>query len=406
MTKIPSQSGQTPEGGARTALGTRPSDPASGAGSDSLESILRNLPVPFCIFDQSGRLLRWSPMFEQASGYSPAQLAGMTPLDTVAPESRPAMERAVRLAFEQGSSEEEAALMTAAGRLRHCLITLNRLVIDGQPCIIGVSVDISKRKRAEDAPRKSEQQYRLLFERNLAGVFRLAPDSTMLDCNPALLRIFGYRSVDEFRALGPRHVFFDPEEGAREFGRLFQEKTVENLEVRLRRADGTPVWAVVNVCLIEDDQGRPAVIEGTCWDMSKRKEAERALRESEERFRELAENIDEVFFVVTENPLRMTYLSPTYEKVWGRPREEAYASPYAWKESVHPEDAPPWSRCWPAAPADLQATLRIASGARTARFATSLPVCSPSSTRRDTSSTVRWASPRTSRCASRRKTNW
>jgi two-component system, sensor histidine kinase and response regulator len=277
-------------------------------------------------------------MFEQASGYSPAQLAGMTPLDTVAPESRPAMERAVRLAFEQGSSEEEAALVTAAGRLRHCLITLNRLVIDGQPCIIGVSVDISKRTRAEDALRKSEQQYRLLFERNLAGVFRLAPDSTMLDCNPALLRIFGYRSVDEFRALGPRHVFFDPEEGAREFGRLLTEKTLEGLEVRLRRADGTPVWAVVNVCLIEDGQGRPALIEGSCWDISKRRDAELALRESEERFRELAENIEEVFFVLTMNPLRITYLSPAYEKVWGGPRAEAYRNPDAWAETVHPDD--------------------------------------------------------------------
>ena len=83
--------------------------------------------------------------------------------------------------------------------------------------------------------------------------------------------------------------------------------------------------------------GRPALL-GTILDISGRKRAEASLRNSEEQFRQLADNIHEVFFVVEPEPLRMAYLSPAYEEIWGRPRQEAYDRPAAWMESVHPED--------------------------------------------------------------------
>ena len=83
--------------------------------------------------------------------------------------------------------------------------------------------------------------------------------------------------------------------------------------------------------------GRPALL-GTVRDITERKLAEASLRSSEEQFRQLADNIHEVFFVVEPEPLRMAYLSPAYEEIWGRPRQEAYDRPAAWIESVHPED--------------------------------------------------------------------
>ena len=67
-------------------------------------------------------------------------------------------------------------------------------------------------------------------------------------------------------------------------------------------------------------------------------ETQSALRETETRFRELAENIQDAFWIADPDEHRKLYLSPAYEKIWGRTCQSAYASPHAWIESIHPED--------------------------------------------------------------------
>src|SRR5438093_529098 len=69
-----------------------------------------------------------------------------------------------------------------------------------------------------------------------------------------------------------------------------------------------------------------------------RKRAEQALRESQERFRQLAENIQEVFWMTDPEKNRMIYISPAYEEIWDRTCESLYASPLSWLEAIHPED--------------------------------------------------------------------
>lgn len=70
----------------------------------------------------------------------------------------------------------------------------------------------------------------------------------------------------------------------------------------------------------------------------KKREAEHALRASEARFRELAETIQEVFWITDVGKSRVLYVSPAYETVWGCPRETVYSRPQSWVESVHPAD--------------------------------------------------------------------
>ncbi len=72
--------------------------------------------------------------------------------------------------------------------------------------------------------------------------------------------------------------------------------------------------------------------------IAERKRAEEALRDSEERFRELAETIQEVFWVTNPAKNRMLYISPAYEKIWGRTCQSLYADPSSWLEAIHPDD--------------------------------------------------------------------
>jgi PAS domain S-box-containing protein len=77
---------------------------------------------------------------------------------------------------------------------------------------------------------------------------------------------------------------------------------------------------------------------GIVRDISERKHAEQALRDCEEKFRQLAENIREVFWMMPPAANEILYISPAYEQVWGRGRDSLYQNPTSWEEAIHPDD--------------------------------------------------------------------
>jgi diguanylate cyclase (GGDEF)-like protein/PAS domain S-box-containing protein len=115
----------------------------------------------------------------------------------------------------------------------------------------------------------NEARYRLLFERNLAGVYRSTSDGRILECNDACARLFGFESREAFMAANANDFYFDETERERIVQMLRQQKQITNMELRLKRRDGTPVWVLENVTWRDDD-----VMEGTIIDITDRKRAQ------------------------------------------------------------------------------------------------------------------------------------
>jgi two-component system, cell cycle sensor histidine kinase and response regulator CckA len=109
-------------------------------------------------------------------------------------------------------------------------------------------------------------------------------------------------------------------------------------EYRFRHKAGHYVWIFDRGVISRDPQGRLTRVIGIMWDISERKRAEVVLRENEERFRQLAENIQEVFWMTDVAKQQMIYINPGFEKIWGRTCAELYQSPRLWLEAIHPED--------------------------------------------------------------------
>ncbi|MEO8078180.1 MAG: MHYT domain-containing protein [Acidobacteriota bacterium] len=138
--------------------------------------------------------------------------------------------------------------------------------------------------------KSSENRYRLLFERSLAGFYRSTIDGRILDVNEACFRMFGYASREEYLARNAAEVWFDPADRDEFIARLIRLKNVANAEYRYRRKDGTPVWVLESVALLQGDDGTPAVIEGTMVDITARKQAEQEMHHA----RAAAESANEI----------------------------------------------------------------------------------------------------------------
>ena len=213
--------------------------------------------------------------------------------------------------------------------------------------IVGLSKDISERQQAEAALRDSEQRFRQLAE-NIQDVFWMVDVdyAQNIYVSPAYEEIWG-RSRESLKqnplSFGEAVV---PEDRAAFAAYLENEaEAPSTVEYRIRRPDGTIRWIHDRAFPVPDEQGRIYRLAGIARDITARKESERALSESEQRFREIAENIDDVFWIVdlAEHGLSPVarpslYVSPAFESVWGITREQLRQNPQLTVDAVHPED--------------------------------------------------------------------
>ena len=223
-------------------------------------------------------------------------------------------------------------------------------IYDSQGRIVGyfgVQRDISdavaaatQRKQAEAALKESEERFRQLAE-NIEGVFWMlnVQPQKVIYISPGYEKIWG-RSCAELYAYD-RFIAesIHPEDRSRVIATLTKKIVSEDeIEYRIVRPDGEIRWIRDRAFPIRNQAGEVYRVVGIAEDISDRKQAEKAIRESEERFRQLAENIQDSFWLLSVDFTDLLYLSPAYEQIWGRSREELYAEPIKWMEWVHPED--------------------------------------------------------------------
>ena len=145
-----------------------------------------------------------------------------------------------------------------------------------------ILTDITERKRTEDALRSSEERYRLLFERNVAGVYRAALDGRLIDCNDACARIFGLGSREEALAHRLWDIYDLADRREEVMSRLLEERSLTHFEVRVRSRDGRSLWILANVTLLDGEDGKPELIEGVLIEITERKLAEIEMRKAKE----------------------------------------------------------------------------------------------------------------------------
>src|SRR5258706_2961314 len=239
----------------------------------TLRTLVNNAPIVLFAFDRDGIVTHLEGRGLEALGLRPGEAVGRSAFELSAdsPKALDLLRRALG-----GEAFQETV------ELRNHVFEVDfaprrdeqGAVLD----VIGVATNVTDQRRAERAANQPEIRDRMLFEGNLAGVYRTTLEGRILDCNDSFAQIFGYSSREEVLALPAWDFYPTPEDRQTALARLKERGTLSNFEQCLRRKDDSHVWVLENGNLIEGSDGKPFLIEGTVIDITERKRSEEQVK--------------------------------------------------------------------------------------------------------------------------------
>lgn len=304
-----------------------------------LRTIIEAEPECVTLLAADGRVLEINPAgLAMIEADDRAQVIGHDVSELVAPDYREQFRALTAGAFRGKAGTLEFELIGLKGTRRTLETHAVPLRNGGAEVTVMLAVtrDVSERKRAEAALRESEELLRTVAENIPAGI-AIYNDDGLAYVNPACEVLTGYTRAELFEI----DVWDIVHPEVRETGRSAVKARLKGgvpppFEFPLVTKTGAVRWVYVHNSELMF-RGKRSILAAVI-DLTERRQAEGALRESEARFRQLAENIREVFWMSTPGYGETLYVSPAYESIWGRSRESLYREPRSFMDAIHLED--------------------------------------------------------------------
>ena len=187
------------------------------------------------------------------------------------------------------------------------------------------------------ALRKNEARFTELFESLQEGIYITTPDGSILDVNPALVRMLGYDSKEELLKRRVPEIFVDQAERKIIRDQVEREPIVQGQEITLICKDGTSIVCLNTAAAVRDNSGRVVRYQGALMDITERREIERRLHRQQEFARRLVDSFPDLILVL-DTAANYTFVSPRSKEILGYEPQEIAAMHFG--HCVHPEDIP------------------------------------------------------------------
>jgi PAS domain S-box-containing protein len=305
--------------------------------------VFEHAPFGMCVAGLDGRPIQVNDALCRMLGYTEQELLGIAWAELTHPDDlEPSLSGVEQLPRGPGNClETEKRFLHRGGN-----VVWGRMRVSavrdrgGNPQYFVVQVeDITERKRTDEALHESEERFRIMADGCPTVMWVTNAEGGIQFINRAYQALVGakYEQVqgDKWQMVvhpedAPQYV------GA--FQRAVREHAPFRAEARVRRADGEWRWVASYAEPRLSPGGEYLGHVGLSPDITERKLAEQALQSSEEKFRQLAENIREVFWMMDPASHQVLYVSAAYEQVWGRTCDSLYRNPDSWLEAIHPDD--------------------------------------------------------------------
>ena len=308
-----------------------------------LQVLIDSIPLPVFYKDINGVFLGCNLSYSRLIGIRKEDIIGKTVYQTTSKElADDYQEKDRELLNNPAAQVYEYTAKDAQGKIHD--VIFNKATFpnpDGSiGGLVGTMQDITDHKRAEEALRVSEMNFRNSMDNSPLGIRIESPDGKTTYTNRRLLDIYGYENLGEFQSTPPKERLTP--ESFQAFQTFIKNEqrglpNPEEYEVSVIRKDGS--IRHLEVFRKKVFWGGEYQFQILINDITERKRAEEALKASEERFRRLAENIPDVITRFRFVPTRgYEYVSPTSTVVTGYAPEEYYANPELGTEMIYPED--------------------------------------------------------------------
>lgn len=254
------------------------------ANHEFTKKLIESLPGVFYLIDAEGRFVLWNKNFEQVAGRSAEEMARLHPLDLFEGKDREAIDVAMRQVFESGQTVAEAVIVSADGRRTPFLFTGVRLEASGSSQLVGVGIDLTERRLAEDALRASEAKFSAAINGSVDFISLSAlTDGSFTLVNEAFERLTGWSAEEAIGRtsvdLGIWHI---PEERRELVARLRRGERVSNYNLSLGTRSGAVKECVMSAVTVTI-AGVPHMV-AVVRDMSEQRRADRELLASQNKF--------------------------------------------------------------------------------------------------------------------------
>jgi PAS domain S-box-containing protein len=300
------------------------------------DTLLTQAPNPIVVYNADNSIKYVNPTFENLTGYSLPEIVGLRSPFPWWPEQHTADYQSRRASGGNKPFENlEMCYQKKSGELFWVSVSL-RHVWEKEKVILHIAnwVDITERKKTEEALKESEAFAASLLNESPNPILVVNADRSIRYANPALEKLTGY-SKDEILGTGTPYPWWTPEFAA-EYEQKPETRVVESKEAYFRRKNGSGFWVSTVVRLIKE-AGKTRYLIGNWVDITERKRMEEALRESEEQYRLLVENSHDIIYTLSSNGV-FTYVSPAWTALLGHPVTQVIGQSF--EHFVHPDDIP------------------------------------------------------------------
>ncbi|KPL06094.1 hypothetical protein AMJ85_10690 [candidate division BRC1 bacterium SM23_51] len=308
----------------------------------SIAALAEALPVAVVVY-QGPRIIQVNAAAERISGYTREELLNMHPWQTTHPDFRESMkERALaRQRGEHVASQAEVKILTKSGEERWLQVAGITTELNGKPAGIGISLDITEQKRAQEALEAKQRHLAMAQQIANLGSWERHPDTGKAVWSDWTYRLLGLdpRKDEATFETFLNQVHPDDRERVRNaFEKAYQGTKHYEVEFRIVRPDGAERVLHSRAEILHNDNDVAARILGIVQDITERQRAQDALEKSERKYRTLIENIPDVTWT-SDREGNTAFICPNVERVYGYSPEEIYAQGRRlWIDRVHPDD--------------------------------------------------------------------
>jgi PAS domain S-box-containing protein len=309
----------------------------------ALQILFDLMPAMLCLKDTKNDFLLVNHRMAQASGLTVEEMEGKSAFEIYPKEA--AKYYADDMEVIDSKTPKFKIMETLRDKQgRECAVQTDKVpVFDQGGKVIGLVVmvqDITERKRIEQRLKESETLLRTAGRTARLGGYFVELPSNRVVWSTEVCAI--HEVADNTEPVLDEAINFCVSDSRAEFRRLFEKCARDgapfDLETELITAKGRKIWVRALGEAVRDAHGNIHRVEGSFQDITERRLSEQALRDSEERFRQITDNISEVFWMTNPGRNRYLYVSPAFERIWGQSREDLYGNPDGWNGAIHAED--------------------------------------------------------------------